>query len=65
MEHLVDKAFVLLRDEIEDSVRVLERAKSRRKLTEEEGVIIERLRQNLSDAEEVINKEVQKIEKEI
>ena len=65
VERLVSKSFMLLRDDVDDSIRMLERAKTRRKLTEEEDAIIERLRQNLSDAEDVINKEVSKIEKEI
>lgn len=63
VEHLVDKAFVLLKEDVEDSIRLLERTRSRRKLTQEEDRLIERLRQNLIDAEAVIHSEVRKVER--
>ncbi|MBX4195612.1 hypothetical protein KW796_01490 [Candidatus Parcubacteria bacterium] len=65
IEHLVDQSFVLLKEDVEDSIRLLEKTKSRRKLTEEEEAIIDRLRQNLRDAEKVIHGQVRRIEKEI
>lgn len=65
VERLVDKAFVLLKEDVEDSIRLLERTRSRRKLTQEEDRLIERLRQNLRDAEGVIHDQVRKIEKEV
>ncbi|MBX4198662.1 hypothetical protein KW800_00045 [Candidatus Parcubacteria bacterium] len=65
VERLVDKSFVLLKEDVEDSIRLLERTKSRRRLTDEEEAIIERLRDNLRDAEKVIHGEVRKIEREL
>ncbi|MDB5194291.1 MAG: hypothetical protein JWN50_305 [Parcubacteria group bacterium] len=65
VERLVDKAFALLKEDVEDSIRLLERTKSRRRLTGEEDAIIERLRANLKDAEKVIHGQVKKIEREI
>jgi hypothetical protein len=65
VENLMDKAFVLLKEDIEDSVRLLERAKNRRRLTQEEDAIIERFRQNLADAEKVIKKEIHDVERKI
>lgn len=65
IDRLVGKSFDLLKEDIEDSIKMLERAKSRRQLTKEEDAIVERLRQNLSDAERVIHKEVMKAEKHL
>lgn len=65
VEHMVDKAFALLKEDIEDSIHMLEHTRTKRKLTEEESKIIERLRSNLNDAEKVIHKQVRDIEKEI
>jgi hypothetical protein len=65
IESTIEKAFDLLKEDVEDSIHLLEHAKSRRKLTEEEGKIIDRFRQNLSDAEKVIKKEIRDVEREI
>jgi hypothetical protein len=65
VERLVDKAFALLKEDVEDSVRLLERTKNRRRLTEEEDAIVERLRVNLRDAEKVIHGEIRKIDREL
>ena len=65
VERMVDKAFALLKEDIEDSIHLLEKTKNRRRLTEEEAVIVERFRQNLLDAEKVIHKQMRDIEKEI
>lgn len=65
VEELVDKSFLLLKEDVEDSIRLLERTKTRRKLTAEEDAIIERFRQNLREAEKVIHSEVRKIEREL
>jgi len=62
VERLVDKAFVLLKEDVEDSIRLLERTRSKRKLTQEEDRLIERLRQNLRDADTVIHDQVRKVE---
>jgi|GEM_PF-6898862 len=65
VERLVDKAFSLLKEDVEDSIRLLERTRSRRKLTQEEDRLVERLRQNLRDAEDVIHSEVRKVEESL
>jgi hypothetical protein len=65
VEHVVDKAFDLLREDVEDSIRLLERTKSKRRLTAEEDAIIERLRANLHDAEKVIHGEMRRIERRL
>jgi hypothetical protein len=65
IERLVAKAFALLKEDVEDSIKLLERTKSKRELTKEEDAIVKRLRQNLTDAEDIINKQVQKVEDEI
>ncbi len=65
VEAIVDKAFELLKEDVEDSIRMLERAKTRRHLTREEDHIIERFRQNLADAERAIQKEIHDVEKKI
>ncbi len=65
VENMVNKAFDLLKEDVEDSIHLLEHTKSKRKLTEEEGAIIARLRKNLTDAEKVIHKQVEDMEREI
>ncbi len=65
VERMVDKAFALLKEDVEDSIHLLEHTKSKRKLTEEEDAIIARLRKNISEAEKVIHKEVEEIERQI
>jgi len=65
VERMVDKAFSLLKEDVEDSIHLLEKTKNRRRLTEEEAVIIERFRQNLQDAEKVIHKQMKEIEHDI
>lgn len=65
IERLVDRAFVLLKEDVEDSIKLLERTKNKRKLTEEEDAIVKRLRQNLEDAEKIIHKQVEQVEKEV
>lgn len=65
VENLMDKAFMLLKEDVEDSIHLLERAKNRRKLTQEEDAIIERFRQNIADAEKVIKKEIRDVERKI
>jgi uncharacterized membrane protein len=65
IERMVDKAFDLLKEDIEDSIHLLEHTKGKRKLTEEEDIIIKRLRKNIEDAEKAIHKEVEQAEKDI
>jgi CHASE3 domain sensor protein len=65
IERLVDRAFELLKEDIEDSLHLLEHTKGKRKLTEEEAIIVKRLRKNIEDAEKVIHSEVEKAEKDL
>ncbi len=65
IDRLVEKSFDLLKDDINESIDMLENASLKRKLTAEEGAIVRRLRQNLVEAERIIHKEVLKAEKDI
>lgn len=65
VESTVDKAFDLLKEDIEDSIHLLEHTKNKRMLTREEDEIISRFRKNLADAEKVIRKEIHDVEREI
>ncbi len=62
---VVHKAFGLLRDDMVEDVATLEKASAKRKLTKEEAKILKRLRKNIDEAEEVINKEIADIGKEV
>jgi hypothetical protein len=46
-------------------VRLLERAKTKRELTEEEDTIIRNLSKNLSESERMIREEMSKVESHI
>jgi hypothetical protein len=65
LDRLVEKSFDIIKEDISDSINMLERARVKRKLTPEEDAIIHRLRQNLVDAERIIHKEVIHAEKDI
>jgi hypothetical protein len=65
VENLIEKAFDLLKEDIEDSIRLLEHTRSKRMLTREEEDIIIRFRQNLSDARRAIEKEIRDVEREM
>lgn len=65
IDRLIEKSFELLKEDVSDSIHILEQARSRRKLTEEEEAIIQRFKQNLVDAEKVIHREVLHAEKDI
>ncbi|MDO8617347.1 MAG: cohesin domain-containing protein [Candidatus Uhrbacteria bacterium] len=55
------KAFDLLREDIGQQIKLLEHARSKRELTEEEGRILARLKRDLSAAERVIKNKIRKI----
>lgn len=65
IDRLVEKSFDLLKEDISESIHILERTRVRRRLTAEEDAIIHRLRQNLVDAEKIIHREVLNAEKNI
>ena len=62
-EHALHKTFDALKEVIREQIRILERAKTRRRLTEEEEKIIEQLEKDLDDAEEFVRKEIEGIKK--
>ncbi len=65
IDRLIEKSFDLIKDDISESIHILERARVKRRLTSEEDAIIHRLRQNLVDAEKIIHEEVLHAEKDI
>ncbi len=65
VESTLDRAFELFKEDIEDSIHMLEHARTKRRLTEEEGEIINRFRENLASAEKVIKKEIRDVEREL
>ncbi|MEK7195102.1 MAG: cohesin domain-containing protein [Patescibacteria group bacterium] len=65
IDRLVEKSFDLLKEDISESIHILERARMKRRLTVEEDAIIHSLRQNLLDAERAIHQEVIHAEKDI
>ena len=64
-EETLHKAFDFLKDDIKDQIKLLERTKIKRQLTEEEEKIMNQLKKNLEKAEKTIRKEIEDIEKEI
>lgn len=64
-ESALHKTFDLLKDDMREQIEMLEKTRTRRKLTQEEEKIIERLTSHLDDAEKFIRKEIEDIEKEI
>ncbi len=65
VESTVNKAFDFLKEDMEDSIHILEHAKNKRELTKEEDDLIERFRKNLVKAEKMIKKEIQDVEKKM
>ncbi len=65
IERVIDRAFDLLQEDVEDSIRVLERTKKRRSLTDEESEVMKKLKQNLRDAEAIVHSKVKKMEEDM
>lgn len=65
LDRLIEKSFDIMKEDLNESINILERAGTKRKLTAEENTIVHRLRQNLVDAEKIIHKEVLHAEKDI
>ncbi len=61
-EDALHKAFDLLKESVREQVKILEKVRSKRKLTEEEEKINEQLRKDLEDAEKYVRKEIKDIE---
>lgn len=64
-ESNLHKVFSLLKEELEDHIRALEHAKTKRSLTREETRIINKLKKNCDDAEKVLRGEIEDVEEEI
>lgn len=64
-ETALHKAFDLLKENIREQVKMLEKTKTKRQLTEEEEKVIKQFGKYLDDAEKLVRKEVEDIEKEI
>lgn len=59
------KAFYLLKDDVDEQIKMLEKTKINRQLTEEEKKIVERLKNDLDAVQNLIKEEFEDIEKEI
>lgn len=64
-ESALHKAFDMLKEDIRDQVKLLEKTKTKRQLTEEEEKVIKQLRKDLDDAEKFVRKEIEDIEKAV
>lgn len=62
-QEALHKAFDLLKDDIQNQVKMLEKAKTKRELTMEENRILRKLKQYLKVAEEYIRKKIEAIDK--
>ncbi|MFH0712340.1 MAG: hypothetical protein V2A55_00555 [Candidatus Jorgensenbacteria bacterium] len=62
-EQALHKALNLLKEDIREQIKMLEKIKTKRQLTEEEEKIIKRLKKDLDDAERFVKKEIEDIEK--
>ncbi|MFY9461710.1 MAG: hypothetical protein WAP51_00715 [Candidatus Sungiibacteriota bacterium] len=64
-ESALHKAFDMLKEDIRDQVKLLEKTRTKRQLTEEEEKIIKQLRKDLDDAEKFVRKEIEDIEEAV
>ncbi|MSU60306.1 MAG: hypothetical protein EXS52_00105 [Candidatus Staskawiczbacteria bacterium] len=64
-EVVVRKAFDLLENNMRSQVRLLEKTKNKRELTQEESKIVKQMKKDLDSAEKFINKEIEDIKDEI
>lgn len=64
-EFALHKAFDLLREDMREQIKMLEKARTKRQLTEEEEKITKRLKKDLDDAEKSVRKEIEGIKKEV
>ncbi len=65
VDQTIHKAFALLSQDLETEIKALEKVKRKRSLTTEEERIIKRFRKSFADAEKVLEKELNDIEKEM
>lgn len=65
IDRIIEKSFDIFKDDMSDIIHMLERARAKRRLTAEENAIIHHLRQNLVDAEKIIQDEIAHAEKDL
>ena len=61
----LNRAFDLLKEDIQDQINILEKARTQRELTIEEGRILKRLKRDLKVAEKNIRREINQFQKHI
>lgn len=64
-EQMLHKEIKMLKNNIKDQIKLLEKTKSKRELTREENKIIKQMKSDLDSAEKLIRREIKDIEKEI
>lgn len=64
-ESALHKAFDMLKEDIREQVKLLEKTRTKRQLTKEEEKIIKQLSKDLDDAERFVRKEIEDIEKAV
>jgi len=65
VEHTVHDVFDSLIEDVNEQIDILEKTKTKRKLTEEEKKVSRRLKKSLKNAEKTINSKIKDIDKEI
>lgn len=64
-ESALHKAFYLLKEDMQEQIKMLEKVRGRRQLTKEEEKIVKRLKRDLDGDEKLVRKEIEDIEKEV
>lgn len=64
-ESALHRAFDALKEDIREQIKLLEKTRGRRQLTEEEDKIVKQLKKDLDAAEKFVKKEIEDIEKEV
>jgi len=65
VDQALHKAFDALKEAIREQIKMLEKTKTKRQLTEEEEKIIKQLKKDLDDAEKFVKKEIDDIAREV
>ena len=65
VESALHRAFDTLKEDIREQIKLLEKTRSRRQLTEEEEKIVKQFKKDLDTAEKFVKKEIEDIEKEV
>ncbi len=65
VESTLHRAFDTLKEDIREQIKLLEKTRGRRQLTEEEDKIVKQLKKDLDTAEKFVKKEIEDIEKEV